>query len=67
MAAFSKFASSSTMADAFPPNSKSTGLMYLPAVAAIIDPTWLLPVKEILRTAGFAMRALVTSGASEAR
>lgn len=65
IAAFSKFASSKTIADALPPSSSSTGLMCLPAVDAIIEPTIVLPVKLILRTAGWAISALVTTGASE--
>ena len=65
MAALSKFASSKTIADALPPSSSSTGLIYLPAVEAIIEPTIVLPVKLTLRTAWWAMRALVTAGASE--
>lgn len=65
MAAFSKLASSKTMADAFPPSSSSTGFTYLPAVEATIEPTAVLPVKLTLRTAGFAIRAVVTADASD--
>lgn len=52
MAAFSRLASSKTMAEALPPSSRSTGFVYLPAVDAMIEPTVVLPVKLILRTAG---------------
>lgn len=65
MAALSRSASSKTTAEALPPSSKRTGLMCLPAVEAIIEPTLVLPVKLTLRTAGWAMRAVVTAAASE--
>jgi hypothetical protein len=65
MAAFSRFASSRTTADALPPNSRSTGLMYLPAVEAMMEPTLVLPVKLTFRTAGWAMSVLVTATASD--
>lgn len=52
MAALSRSASSKTTAEAFPPSSKRTGLMYLPAVEATMEPTLVLPVKLTLRTAG---------------
>jgi hypothetical protein len=63
-AAFSRFASSRTIADALPPNSRRTGLIYFPAVAPMIEPTCVLPVKFTLRTAGWAIKAVVTSAAS---
>ena len=65
MAALSRSASSKTTADALPPSSSSTGLMYLPAVEAMIEPTLVLPVKLTLRTAGCPIKALVTAAASE--
>lgn len=65
MAAFSKSASSKTTAEALPPNSRSTGLMYLPAVAAMMEPTLVLPVKLIFRTAGCAISVVVISAASD--
>lgn len=63
-AARSRFASSSTMAAALPPSSSSTGLTYRPASDATTAPMCVLPVKLILRTAGCAMSASVTAGAS---
>lgn len=65
IAAFSRFASSRTIADALPPSSSSTGLMYFPAVAEMMDPTCVLPVKFTLRIAGCAIKALVTAAASD--
>lgn len=64
IAALSRFASSKTMADALPPSSRRTGLIYFPAAAAMIAPTLVLPVKLIFRTAGWAISALVTAAAS---
>lgn len=67
MAALSRFASSRTIAGALPPNSRRIGFIYLPAVAAIMEPTLVLPVKLTFRTAGWAMRVVVTSTASVGR
>ena len=66
-AAVSMSASFRTMALALPPNSSSTGFTCLPAKLAIMPPTSVLPVKLIFFTARCAIRALVTSAASEGR
>lgn len=65
IAALSKSASSRTIADALPPSSSSTGLMCFPAVAAMMEPTCVLPVKFTLRIAGCAIKALVIAAASD--
>lgn len=52
------------MALALPPSSMMTGLRCLPAVAAMIDPTAVLPVKFIFLIAGCVIRVFVVSAAS---
>ena len=63
-AAFSRFASLRTIVGAFPPSSIKTGFKFLPACAAMILPTAVLPVKLIFLTKGCSMIAVVTSAAS---
>jgi hypothetical protein len=63
-AAASILASSSTINGAFPPNSRTTGLRYLPQIVATFLPTIVEPVKFTFFTAGLAINASVTDGAS---
>jgi hypothetical protein len=65
--AISRLASSQTIALFFPPNSIKQGLSCTPASCATRRPTAVLPVKFILRTAGWAIIALTTAGASAGR
>ena len=55
------------IAGAFPPSSMRTGFRFLPAWAAMILPTAVLPVKLIFLTAACSIKAVVTSAASWGR
>lgn len=63
----SRLASSHTIALFFPPSSIRQGFNCIPASFATRRPTEVLPVKLILRTAGCAIMALTTAGASAGR
>ena len=63
-AAASRSASSSTIIGALPPSSSSTRFSCAPAFSAMIRPTRVEPVKLIRRTAGWAISASTTAGAS---
>ena len=57
-------ASGSTIIGALPPSSSSTRLRCLPAFSAMMRPTFVEPVKLILRVSGWAISSSTTSAAS---